>query len=138
MSTRMTRSFLMCITVLSVGACTTTGVPNASNTSTPTETAPTPIVDKSVTAESPSQTSAESKIEMIDVPPIELSEATIVDSTANERVCRRERRTGSHRAVRVCRTRAEIERIKQESKETFDDLLREQAISDMPDPTGRH
>ncbi len=46
--------------------------------------------------------------------------------TRKEMVCRRERRTGTHRATRVCRTREEMERLEIESKETFRDLNRSQ------------
>ena len=49
---------------------------------------------------------------------------------ANEdRVCERIRRTGTNRAVVVCRTRAEIERDATESKRTFDDLRNSQMNS---------
>lgn len=41
-------------------------------------------------------------------------------------VCQRIKPTGSHRAIRVCRTRDEIERASLAGKETFDELHRAQ------------
>jgi hypothetical protein len=60
------------------------------------------------------------------VPAATVEHELAIVSLQNEMVCRREMRTGSHRSVRVCRTRAEIERIEIESKEIFDDLHRSQ------------
>ena len=45
------------------------------------------------------------------------------ETYANEdRVCKRVRRTGSHRSEVICRSRAEIERESVEGKQTFDSL----------------
>ena len=41
-------------------------------------------------------------------------------------VCKRERRTGSHRARKVCRTRAQIAQEELAARETFEDLHRSQ------------
>ena len=49
----------------------------------------------------------------------ELREVAVPESTGSpdDVICRREVRTGSHFATRVCRTRAEIEAAQQESQE---------------------
>ena len=44
----------------------------------------------------------------------------------SQRVCVRERRTGSNRARTVCRTRAEIEEERVRSKQTFEGIRRSQ------------
>lgn len=61
----------------------------------------------------------EEEIEVAEVPSVP---ATAVAADRSGRVCRNERRTGTNRVVRVCRTRAEIERQQVEGKEVFDDL----------------
>ena len=43
-----------------------------------------------------------------------------------EVICVRERRTGSNRVRKVCRTREEIRREEDQARETFDDLHRSQ------------
>ena len=70
--------------------------------------------------------SDDSVIEVVDVPQANTVAAAPVLLTRQERVCHREKRTGTNRVVRVCRTRAQIEREELESKELFDDLHRSQ------------
>lgn len=75
---------------------------------------------------------------MIDVTAVEPVAAVQAEAPAkDDRICRREVRTGTHRAVRVCRTRAEIERIEQESKDTFRDLYESQRLSDQAEQLRR-
>jgi hypothetical protein len=73
----------------------------------------------------------------VDEPVIEVAEVPTVSAEAvarilsgesglNQQVCRREMQTGSHRAVRICRTRAEIAALELEGKDTFKDLHRSQ------------
>ena len=102
----MTRLLPVCVGALCIGACATTDVPSASTTSTPAAPAQTVTVDGPEPAANSTQTGAETEIEMVDVPAVEESEIPTATPNANERVCRREMRTGTHRAVRVCRTRA--------------------------------
>jgi hypothetical protein len=71
-------------------------------------------------------TAAPTEFHSIEPPQVEQSEVPIVVSNKNERICTREKRTGSNRAMRVCRTRAEVERLEEESKETFRTLHRSQ------------
>jgi hypothetical protein len=45
---------------------------------------------------------------------------------SDDQVCKQVRRTGSHRRVLICRSRAEIEQEAEESKQTFDGLRNSQ------------
>ena len=126
----MTRLLPACVGALCIGACATTDVPSASTTSTPAVPAQTATVGEREPAADSTQTGAETEIEMVDVPGVEESEIPITTPNANEKVCRREIRTGTHRPVRVCRTRAEINRLKQEGKDTFQQLHRSQTLGE--------
>ena len=134
----MTRLAPISVSFLLICACTTTEQPVVSAVPGPTTVGQPESVDVAPQEPSQDQVTTESEIYAIETPPVEQSEVAVAVSNASELVCRRERRTGTHRAVRVCRTRAENERIKQESKDTFKDLHRNQSLSDMIDPTGRH
>lgn len=76
--------------------------------------------------------SAATGIHSIEPPPVEESEVAIVGSNSNEPVCRYEARTGSHRKVKVCRTRAQIRRDEEEGKNTFETLRNAQTQSTGP------
>ena len=58
--------------------------------------------------------------------PVVVGEPGITDMPRRRLICVRERRTGSHRAKRVCRTEAEIEKLRIEGKDSFEDLHRSQ------------
>ena len=115
----MYRLNLMAATYLVITACASSG-PNLAS-------APAPEA-----AEPPSKSEATEPESVVEVATIPGVPATTVDHGAdsvavqNEMVCRREMRTGSHRATRVCRTRAEIERMEIDAKDTFKDLHRSQ------------
>lgn len=134
----MTRLAPVFVGFVLIGACATTEKPIASTVPGPASVAQPESVGAAPQEPGPTQVTKKTEIQVIDIPPVEQSEVAIAKSNASKRVCRRERRTGTHRAVRVCRTRAEMEQSKQESKDTFRDLHREQSLSDMVDPTGRH
>lgn len=73
---------------------------------------------------------AKGGVEVLDTP--EVPKVAVIPgqedaADKNEVVCRRERTTGSHRARRVCRSRAEIDRMAIDAKDTFDDLHKSQA-----------
>ncbi len=69
----------------------------------------------------------ESVLEVAEIPRVQSTADTPpTASVAAQRVCRLEKRTGSNRAMRVCRTRAEIEALETESKERFRELHRSQ------------
>ena len=65
-------------------------------------------------------------IEVVDVPQATAAADVPTLRSQQERICHRERRTGSNRVVRVCRTRAKIAKDELESKELFDELHRSQ------------
>lgn len=108
----MIRAYLATATLIGLGACAA---------SSPHAPAPDASGGGQTASEDPAPTSGESQ--PVEVPEIRTVAAGSDDS---EVVCRRERRTGTHRAMRVCRTRAEIERMATKSKETFEDLNRSQ------------
>lgn len=122
----MTRLIPIFVSFLLVCACATTDKPIASTVPSLATAAQPEPVDAAPQVPNPTHDTAEKELHMIDVPPIEQSDAPIVISNANERICRREKRTGTHRAVRVCRTRAEMTRLEEESKKTFDELRKSQ------------
>ncbi len=97
----MNRRYVVAATFLGIGACATSG---------PESPVPGAKVDTSVITSNP--TAAEGEIEVVDVPDVPKTanisgQANIPDP--NEIVCRREKKTGSHRVTRVCRKRAQIE-----------------------------
>ena len=63
--------------------------------------------------------------EMVVIDILEVSEVAIVPGQ-DEVVCSMERRTGTHRKVRVCRSRSQIARSAIEAKESFEVLRRAQ------------
>ena len=114
----MNRHYVVAAAFLGITACASSG-PNLPESAAKT-------VEPATRSEA---TEPEDVVEVGTIPSVP---AATVDHEAasvvvrNEMVCRREMRTGSHRAVGVCRTRAEIERLETESKETFKDLHRSQ------------
>ena len=133
----MTRLLPACLGALCIGACATTDIPSALTTAAPAVPAQTATVDEPEMAASSTQTGAEAEIEVIDIPAVEEAAIPAAVSKGDDRICRREVRTGTHRAVRVCRTRAEIERMEQESKDTFRDLHESQRLQDQAEQKRR-
>lgn len=105
-------------TAVCLGACATTDTPPEPVPAAPPATRAA-AAESAATAAEPAADVGESLIEVIDVPAVAQTGAPAEALDPDERICRREVRTGTHRAVRVCRTRAEIERLEQESKDTF-------------------
>ena len=68
-------------------------------------------------------TTPASEMVVIDIP--EVSEVANVPGQ-DEVVCRLEKRTGTHRATRVCRSRSQIARSSREARETFEVLRKSQ------------
>lgn len=88
-----------------------------------------PIAEDSMTPVSIPEEPAsknEGVIEVVAVPSAAESTTVMPPQPSNTRICRRERRTGTNRTVRVCRTQAEINQREIESKETFEVLRRSQ------------
>lgn len=123
----MVRFLIALVGSLTLLGCAGSGAPttpDVASTGGYTQTA-------SDTETAPVRDPEEEKLEMLEVPPVEpVAAAPAETPAADDRICRREVRTGTHRAVRVCRTRAEIERMEQESKDTFRDLHESQMQED--------
>jgi len=89
------------------------------------------------TTESPTPTptpATEDVLVVVDIPEdsATTAEAGDLDMPApSELVCVRERRTGSHRARKICRSRAQIAKEELEGKDTFEDLHRSQVEYDV-------
>lgn len=61
-----------------------------------------------------------------EVPKTDVGPAMAEAALSNNLICRVERRTGSNRPIRVCRTRAQIEQAELDGKDTFEELHRSQ------------
>lgn len=131
----MMRSLTTLAFVFCVSACATTGEPTTPSVAPAAEVGEPQAVEEAV-----AETSEITELPSLPPPGVEekaVPVAAVVEDP-DERICRREVRTGTHRAVRVCRTRAEIRRMEEDSKDTFKDLHREQGFADQVDPTGRN
>lgn len=112
----MNRLHIVAATFLGIAACATSGPePSDSNA-----TAEIPVADDDSMA-------AVDELEVVDVP--EVSKVDITPAR-DEVICRMEKRTGSHRAERVCRRRSQDPRSAAETKETFEELRRSQVEYD--------
>lgn len=135
----MTRLFLISVSVLLVCACATVDDPDAAKPAAEaTELQLTQVAgnvqpgfddpEKDVAVTSVADLATE--LESIEPPPVQPADIPVAASPKTERVCTREKRTGTHRAVRVCRTRAELERLEDESKDMFRELHKSQMKSE--------
>lgn len=111
----MYRSILLACSLIAIAAC-------AESPTTPATNEPAEIA--ATTPESAA--SSKGVIEVVDVPNAPEAAVVVLPQPATTRICRRERRTGTNRTMRVCRTRAEIEQKEIESKDTFEELRRSQ------------
>ena len=109
----MTRLCLICISAMLATACASVDTPDTG--------AAQPADDETQAAINDSSPDS-SDIEMVDAPSVEQSVVEPPTLADNERVCRREKRTGSNRVMTVCRTRAEMKRLEEQSREVFQDL----------------
>lgn len=106
----MNRLYVVAITFLGIAACATSG---------PESPVSGAKVETSVITSNP--TAAEDEFEGVDVPDVPKM-ATIPNQT--KVVCRREKPTGSHRMIRVCRTRAAIEKTRSAEQNAVRELQR--------------
>lgn len=88
----------------------------------PDDDVPGVVHEKPVGAGEPNA-DEDGEVQVADIPTVPMA-APGVDG--NARVCRNERKTGTNRVSRVCRTRAEIEQQQAKGKEVFDDLHKSQ------------
>ena len=108
----MNRHFIVAALFLGIAACATS-VPQSPESGAEARHAATT---------SNSATPA-NEIAVVDVP--ELSEVAIVPAQ-DEVICSMERKTGTHRKIRVCRSRSQIARSAIEAKESFEVLRKSQ------------
>ena len=109
----MYRHSLTAIIFVVIAACAT---------NEPQTTTPVSKVEKPATNENNSDEKGDIQVaEVPDVPKAPGSAAVMPDQ--QEIICHREKRTGSHRLTRVCRTRAEIEKTEAEAKDSFKEML---------------
>ena len=107
----MNRRYLVAATFLGIAACATSG---------PELPEPAANVENAVT--NTDTTPVEGQLEVVDVPEIPFS--ANVPPPEDEIVCRRERRTGTYLAKKVCRTRAQMDAERDTGQNTLDDLSR--------------
>ena len=111
----MNRRHVVAIAFLGIAACTTSG---------PESPVPGAKAETSVITSNP--TAAEGAIEQVGVSEAPM-ETTIADE--NELICTKERLTGSRIPTKVCLTRAERERIQEESQGYIEASKRKPAAS---------
>lgn len=116
----MNRRYVLTAAFLGIAACATSGPEH------PETVAGT---DNSVTNGAPPTTTDDVKV--ADIPDLEVADIPEVPKVTDipvrdEIVCSREKRTGTNRVIKVCRSRSSINRTSAEAKETFDDLRRSQ------------
>ena len=120
----MNNLVLLAAAALAITACASTA-PTAPDTSVPVAAAAAESSPATSNVEEPGSSTGD-----IQVVNIEGQEKVALQTDEPEIVCRRERRTGSHRAIRVCRSKAEIERTAREGKDAFEELNRSQTQVD--------
>ena len=132
----MLRGFLASIIFLVLAACASSS-PKAGGPGVNTESAVTayPLTVSGTassangiaTAPDGDPAGADSGLHVIDVPEV-AQEATAPPQAsvakADEVVCRREKTTGSHRVTRICRTRAQIDRQREDDQKMIRDMGR--------------
>lgn len=121
----MNLTYVMAATFLGIAACATPG-PKLPEPVAMSEDSLTHDTPDSVTSETSSATAGE--LEFVDIP--EVAEAADV-AVKDKIICSMERRTGTHRAKRVCRTASSIEKSSREGKEAFEVLRRSQVDSEL-------
>lgn len=118
----MNRSVTTAALVLTLSACTTNAPPIAADGDDPAAAANQ--AGEPVPAE---QEAGPRDIEVVDLPGApEGAVAPEPRPGGPPRICRNEKRTGTNRVVRVCRSAAQIERDVIEGKEAFEELRRSQ------------
>ena len=108
----MNRRYLIAVICLGVAACATS-VPESTM----------PAVKAGNSATDSKSTTPVGEVEIVAVPEVPMVTDVPV---RDEVICRMEKRTGTHRAVRVCRTRSGNARSARKGKETFEVLRRSQ------------
>jgi len=108
----MNRRYLMAVICLGIAACATS-VPEST----------TPGVKAGNSAMDSKSTTPVGEVEIVGIPEVPM----VTDiPVRDEVICRMEKRTGTNRATRVCRTRSGNARSARKGKETFEVLRRSQ------------
>lgn len=108
----MNRRFVMAATFLGIAACATSGPES-----------PEPGAEAGISVTNDISTMTAGEVEAVDIPEVSsVAEIPVQD----EVICRMERRTGTHRAKRVCRSRSSIEKTAIDAKQRFEVLRRSQ------------
>ena len=105
----MIRLMILIAAVLGIAACASSG------------TEPPPPIAKAEPAE-PNSESTSGEVEVVAVPTVPQA----VIPVESDVVCRREKKTGTNRSVKVCRKRSEENSKIPDAKKTFEDLRRSQ------------
>ena len=108
----MIRQYILTVCFLAVAACATTDV-NLPETVASADQPTTESVPATPTG----------NVEVAEIP--EVAKATDIP-VRDEVVCKMEKRTGTNRATKVCRSRSSINRSSEEGKKTFDVLRKSQ------------
>ncbi len=108
----MNRQYVVAALFLGIAACVTS-VPQSQKSG----------AEARNSATTSNSTTPASEMVVIDIP--EVSEVANVPGQ-DEVVCRLEKRTGTHRATRVCRSRSQIANSSREARETFEVLRKSQ------------
>ena len=108
----MIRQYILIASFLAAAACTTTDpkLPEA------VASAEQPTIESA-------PESSTGSVEVVEIP--EVAKATDIP-VRDKIVCKMEKRTGTNRATKVCRSRSSISRSSEEGKKAFDDLRRSQ------------
>jgi hypothetical protein len=117
----MLRVSSLTILCLSLAACAN-NVPSSPESLPTVADSPTAGTEPTVQDEN-APSGVQEIITVAEIPDAPKAERTV---EKQEVICERVRRTGTHRATRICRTRAEIERESLDGKDTFDELHRAQ------------
>ncbi len=107
----MITRYIIAATFLGIAACATSGTESAE-----------PAVNAGIPEPVSDSTAAESGLDSADVPEVPVS--ANVPVSKDEIVCRRERRLGSNRSIKICRTRAQIDEDREAGQDTLDNLSR--------------
>jgi hypothetical protein len=104
----MNLRFLLLATILSLSAC---AAPESSEQAGGSTGASDTVVDNS-----------EGVLEVVEVP--EVPVAASPPPSGDEVVCRKEKRLGSNRTIKICRTQAQVDAEREAGQDALDDLSR--------------
>ncbi len=108
----MNRRYVVAVIFLGIAACATS-----------VQESPQPVASAGNPAPDSKSTTPVGEVEIVAVPEVPM----VTDiPVRDEVICRMEKRTGTNRATRVCRTRSGNARSAREGKETFEVLRRSQ------------